>query len=168
MPVWTPGERRGALLVALLLALGAARDLWRATHPALTPAPVEHAARAEGTPGPSGDGARTPLAAAVAGRVVDINRAGPAELDALPGIGPVLAARIISHRNAHGPFRDAEDLLAVPGIGPRLLERLRPLVRTGPFPDSTAAATPPRVAFGNLPPGGRVQIPVQEAPAGGR
>ena len=39
MPAWTPAERRGALLVALLLSLGAARDLWRATHPRMTPAP---------------------------------------------------------------------------------------------------------------------------------
>jgi competence protein ComEA len=63
--------------------------------------------------------------------VVDLNQAGLAELDALPGIGPVLAGRILQHRNAHGPFREPEDLLAVPGIGPRLLERLRPRIRVG-------------------------------------
>ena len=49
-------------------------------------------------------------------------------LDALPGIGPVLAARIVQHRREHGAFRDPDELLAVRGIGPRLLERLRPLV----------------------------------------
>jgi competence protein ComEA len=72
--------------------------------------------------------------------VVDLNRAGLAELDALPGIGPVLAGRILQHRDAHGPFREPEDLLAVPGIGPRLYERLRPRIRVGAPP---AAATAP-------------------------
>lgn len=48
---------------------------------------------------------------------VDINRADATQLDALPGIGPVLATRIVSHREAHGPFRTLRDLLQVPGIG---------------------------------------------------
>lgn len=56
---------------------------------------------------------------------VDLNRAGVAELEALPGIGPVLAQRIVAHRTRHGPFNRLEDLLAVEGIGPKLLERLR-------------------------------------------
>ncbi|MEY4070688.1 MAG: hypothetical protein RL721_1302, partial [Candidatus Eisenbacteria bacterium] len=57
--------------------------------------------------------------------------ASAAELDALPGIGPVLAARIVAHRDRHGPFRSPDELLAVPGIGPRLLERIRPRLRAG-------------------------------------
>jgi len=135
MPAWTPAERRGALLVALLLSLGAARDLWRATHPRMTPAcqgaadrsvgPAESAAVA--SPGGGGVAAN-----------VDLNQAGLAELDALPGIGPVLAGRILRHRNAHGPFREPEDLLAVPGIGPRLFERLRPRIRVGARPAAKA------------------------------
>jgi len=59
---------------------------------------------------------------------VDINRAGVAELDTLPGIGPNLAGRIVAYRQAHGPFRRIEDLLRVPGIGPNKLEQLRPHV----------------------------------------
>jgi competence protein ComEA len=142
MPAWTPGERRGALIVALLLALGAARDLWRAEHPELTPAPPPSAAgalEAGGGPNPEGSGI---AAQPEPGRLLDLNRAGPAELDALPGIGPVLAGRILEHRNRYGPFQEPEDLLAVPGIGPRLFERLRPLVRVGASPtgDSTAGA----------------------------
>lgn len=64
--------------------------------------------------------------------LVDLNRAAPAELEALPGIGPALAGRIVDHRGRHGPFRTVEDLAAVPGIGPVLLERLRGRVRVGP------------------------------------
>jgi competence protein ComEA len=61
-------------------------------------------------------------------RVLDLNRAGAAELDALPGVGPVLAARIIEQRRRFGPFHRVDDLRAVRGVGPRLLARIRPLV----------------------------------------
>ncbi len=60
---------------------------------------------------------------------LDPNTASAAELEALPGIGPVLAQRIVEHRRAHGRFERLEDLLEVEGIGPRILERLRPLLR---------------------------------------
>jgi len=56
---------------------------------------------------------------------IDLNRAEARDLEALPGIGPVLARRIVGHRDRHGPFHRLEDLLQVEGIGPRLLERLR-------------------------------------------
>jgi competence protein ComEA len=63
---------------------------------------------------------------------LDLNTATAAELDALPGIGPVLAARIVEHRRLHGAFRSVEELRSVPGIGPRLLARLRPSLREPP------------------------------------
>ena len=165
MPAWTPGERRGALLVACLLMLGAARDLWRAGHPVATPPPGDAGAvagnpSAGSAPRAGGEAGPSPVAVPL----VDLNRAGAAELDALPGIGPVLAGRILRHREAHGPFRAPDDLLAVPGIGPRLLERLRPRVRAGPAPDSLAAG----VAIGKPAPGHRLQIPVQPGPSAGR
>lgn len=57
---------------------------------------------------------------------VDLNAATAAELEALDGIGPVLAGRILAFRAENGPFRTVADLLNVRGIGPRTLERLRP------------------------------------------
>jgi competence protein ComEA len=60
---------------------------------------------------------------------VDLNRATVAELQALPGIGPVIAARIVAHRTDNGPFAAVEDLLDVPGIGETRLAELRPAVR---------------------------------------
>lgn len=60
---------------------------------------------------------------------VNVNRASAAELERLPGVGPVLAARIVEFRSRRGAFRGPEDLLSVSGIGPATLERLRPLVR---------------------------------------
>lgn len=63
-----------------------------------------------------------------AGAAVNLNTAGEAELQTLPRVGPVLAARIIAWRTEHGPFQRAEDLDAVPGIGEAMLAALLPLV----------------------------------------
>jgi len=71
-----------------------------------------------------GAGAR-PHGAAEHGRLLDLNTATAAELEALPGIGPVLAQRIVEHRTRRGAFRRLDDLLQVKGVGPRLLEGLR-------------------------------------------
>jgi competence protein ComEA len=77
-----------------------------------------------------GDRVTVPPRAASGGRPapVNINTASAEQLEALPGIGPVLARRIVEFRARHGPFQRLDDLLEVQGIGPRLLERLRPLV----------------------------------------
>lgn len=56
---------------------------------------------------------------------VNVNRASPVELEDLPGIGPVLAERIVRWREDAGPFTTVDDLTAVPGIGPSILEGLR-------------------------------------------
>jgi competence protein ComEA len=74
-------------------------------------------------PGPGGaDGPGGPAA------VVDLNAATQAQLDALPGVGPVLAGRILAWRTEHGRFTRVDELGEVAGIGPKALERLRPLV----------------------------------------
>ena len=62
---------------------------------------------------------------------VDINTADAALLQTLPGIGEVLARRIIDWREANGPFRAEEDLLAVDGIGPATLEKIRGQITLG-------------------------------------
>jgi competence protein ComEA len=82
--------------------------------PAPGAGPVVGPAPAPGAPGP--------------GAPVRLSTATPAELDALPGIGPVLAARIVEWREANGGFRDVEELAEVSGIGDAVLEDLRPLV----------------------------------------
>lgn len=69
------------------------------------------------------------LATPSGGHKLAINTALNSELQQLRGIGPVLAARIVAHREEYGPFRDLEDLGEVPGIGDALIEQLEPLIR---------------------------------------
>lgn len=78
---------------------------------------VDGAAAAVGPPG--GD----------PGAAVNLNTATEAELERLPGVGPVLAHRIVAFREAKGLFRRLEDLQEVEGIGPRLYRRLAPHLR---------------------------------------
>jgi len=150
---FTPAERRGALLVALLLALGAVHDLWRASRPLPAPLtalesrdPVTAGGDGEGGAGRgrSPDKTREPgPGAGPAAPAIDINRASARELDALPGVGPVLAARIVAYRQREGRFHHREELMAVRGIGPRLYARLAPRVAVEGEDQSTAP--PPAV-----------------------
>ena len=57
--------------------------------------------------------------------VVNLNRASADRLEEIPGVGPVLADRIVHHRQANGPFLEVEDLLDVSGIGEGKLAELR-------------------------------------------
>ncbi len=73
-------------------------------------------------------GEQSPRAAVGGGASEDkvaVNQATVEDLQRLPGVGPVLAGRILDYRNAHGPFLVVEDLLDVPGIGEGRLAELR-------------------------------------------
>lgn len=59
---------------------------------------------------------------------VQLNTATLEQLDALPGVGPVTAQKILAYREEHGAFQSVDELDAVPGIGPTRLEELRQLV----------------------------------------
>ncbi len=76
---------------------------------------------------PSGE---TPALPGLASRI-NINTASAEELEALPGIGPATAAKIVAYREEHGPFSTAGDIQNVSGIGPATFERLEPLITTG-------------------------------------
>lgn len=78
--------------------------------------------------GPGGGGPSAPGGAQRPDGKLDLNRATAAELDALPGIGPVLAGRIVAYREQHGGFRSVRDLRRVQGIGEKLYQSLAELV----------------------------------------
>jgi competence ComEA-like helix-hairpin-helix protein len=140
----TPAERRGAVILVTILLVGTAWDVWRAHLPARSPArrapdaeallPAESLLAPTPAPEPEADHP---------GQRLDLNSASEAALDALPGIGPVLAGRIVARRARVGPYGRLEELLDVPGIGPRLFARLRPLVVVTPVravPDAVQSA----------------------------
>ena len=83
---------------------------------------VPSRAGAAAGPATAGSGPPSPTAP------VDLNSATVEQLDALPGIGPVTAQKIVDYRQAHGPFRSVDELDAIPGIGPARIENLRGLV----------------------------------------
>lgn len=68
-------------------------------------------------------------AGTASGQVVDLNTGDATALDSLPGVGPVLAQRIVDWRTAHGRFSSVDELDEVSGIGDKLLSELRPHVR---------------------------------------
>lgn len=70
------------------------------------------------------------------GRPIDINRATAEELRLLPGIGPMLASRIVEARARIGRFNQLSDIDAVAGIGEKTLRRIAPLVAFGSVPQS--------------------------------
>jgi competence protein ComEA len=78
------------------------------------------------------DSSRAPPDPSPAGEtpgMVNVNTATAADLERLPGVGPVLARRIVEFREAKGLFRRIEDLQEVQGIGPKLYRRLAHLIR---------------------------------------
>ncbi|TMR01799.1 ComEA family DNA-binding protein [Actinomadura soli] len=108
-----PGAKTGALNLARKLVDGeqipvGVRGL----------APV---AGAPSSPAPGGS--------AAPGAPLDLNTATAEQLDDLPGVGPVLAQRIVDYRTQHGGFRSIEQLQDVSGIGARRFSDLKPMVR---------------------------------------
>ena len=102
-------------MLALFLALSL---------PAVTQPPA-YAAAQEARPAPST-------------QVVNVNTATTAQLEALPGIGPSMAQRIVSYREKNGPFKKLEDLMNIQGIGEKSFLKLRPLLTIGGQGDAKA------------------------------
>lgn len=106
------GARSGALLEALNLAAPLTDGIQilvpREGQEGVAPAPV--------------------TGGAVAGGLVNVNSAMATELEELPGIGEVIAQRIIDYRTENGPFATVDELLDVSGIGDAILESIRELV----------------------------------------
>ena len=139
------------LLLSLLAAAGVGLGVahWRAAHPELVerlegidreiaasevsaepPAPRQRRRGESDSRPPARPRAprRQALAPDQSGPPLDLNRATLADLIRLPGVGPVLARRILEARETVGRFAGVDDLVGVRGVGRAKLERLRPLV----------------------------------------
>ena len=144
-PGWgfTKGERHAILLICAAALIGVSyRHYQRSAIPGNAPMAAQDSAAMAAIakafelqapmlfPPDSGDtsaaphGVQTSLPADAPG-LLDLNRATQAQLEALPGIGPVLAGRILEIRDQLGGFQRLEELLEVPGIGPGRLEQIR-------------------------------------------
>ncbi len=87
-----------------------------------------------GQPAPPGSSSTAPgttsnPSTAPSGSPVNLNTATLDQLDALPGVGPVLAQRILDYRTQNGPFTTIDQLQEVPGVGPKKFDSLKPHVR---------------------------------------
>jgi competence protein ComEA len=146
MMLYTRPQLIVLLLVVMTAGIGLGVGHWRRAHPELaerferfdreaapadagteTPQPPAPRARPESPPRrlipPKSDAAAQPI---------DINRANEDELRALPGIGGVLAARIVEARERDGPFASLDDLRRVRGLGRAKLERLTSSIALSP------------------------------------
>ncbi|HEX5365996.1 MAG TPA: helix-hairpin-helix domain-containing protein [Acidimicrobiales bacterium] len=137
--VASPGVQRlrsGARVVDAIDAAGGAvaeADLARVNLAAVlvdgqqvvVPRPGDALPVAAGVPAPAGGPGSGP-GTAPGGPLVNLNTAGAAELEELPGVGPATAEAIIAHRQEVGPFAAVDDLLDVRGIGEAKLEQIRP------------------------------------------
>jgi competence protein ComEA len=79
--------------------------------------------------GLSGGAGVGPTSAGSVGGLVDLNTADAAALDSLPGVGPVIAQRILDWRTEHGRFTSVDELGEVSGIGDKLMAQIAPKVR---------------------------------------
>lgn len=135
----TPNERKGLLFLALVALSGTGVRVWRARLPPPTQTEavaldrqigqVDSARSARRTPRPRRE--KVAKAAVPDSQPVDLNSASAERIEALPGIGPTLAKRIVAHRDLVGSFAGMTEFCDVRGVGPALAERLRPLVTFG-------------------------------------
>jgi competence ComEA-like helix-hairpin-helix protein len=114
-------ERGLVFLIALALLAGGVVLLWPKPRPAssgwVRPIVIH--------------GASVVVPVFIEAKRIDVNVASAAELTELPGIGPVLAERIVAYRAAHGAFRTLDSLAAVKGVGPAIVDGLREQATVG-------------------------------------
>ena len=113
-------ERIALIILGAIACAGLGVLAWQQRRPAITVVP--------GSPPPY---AQWDAALTTAKRI-DLNRASAEELERLPRIGPGLAQRIVAYRQAHGPFTEPDELLAVDGIGRQTLQAMREYVTIEP------------------------------------
>lgn len=133
----TPSERKALLFLAVIIALGSGARVVRARSSdgpaessgsalAAQIARVDSARKSRGKKGRAAGKAAQGLRPG--DPPIDLDQAIAAEIDRLPGVGKVVAARIVSNRDSFGTFGSLRELQRVKGIGPKLAERIRPHV----------------------------------------
>ena len=110
------GSGEGSPAVSAHTPVAVERDTGRLNQVTASPATGKFVAVPERDGGPAVRG------------LLDVNHANAKDFEALPGIGAVLAQRVIEYRTAVGRFQTIDELRSVKGIGPKIFERIKPLV----------------------------------------
>lgn len=130
----TPGERQALGFLVFIALSGASVRVWKANAqpPVMATEAIDrqlarvdsarNAPRRSKRARATRDSASTPAAS------IDLDRASAKEIEALPGIGPALAARIVAHRDSVGSYGSLDAVCEVRGVGQATAARLRPLV----------------------------------------
>jgi competence protein ComEA len=158
----TPSERKALLFLAAVVSLGAGVRAVRAVSRDRPADPVAAAALTEQlrrvdsarSAGKSASGRRRGAARrqpATPADPVDLDTASADAIEALNGIGPSLAARIVAHRDSFGPFGSLERLREVRGVGPALSAKLAPQVTFSLVPRPKNAVSAPSSASRKAP-----------------
>ena len=121
----TKQERLVLIFLVAALAVGAAVKVFRGERAPPPPRPLEVEIDHTKPKPPLDAAALTEITAA---KKINVNAADALELCTLPGVGPVIARRIVEHRKNHPPFEKAEDLTAVEGIGPATVGKIAPYI----------------------------------------
>lgn len=93
--------------------------------------PAAAAQQAKAPAASSSKPARASKAAAAPASPVNINTATQAQLEALPGVGPKAAQRVLDYRKQNGSFKKIEDLMNVKGFGEKTFLKLKPMITIG-------------------------------------
>lgn len=122
-PSFTPQEIKALIFFLVVLIIGGGLTLYKRNHPNFAPELILESTEKEDMSLIQ----KEPLYSKKPEikNKIKINQASAKELELLPGIGPVLAKRILSLRESKGGFKKVEDLLEVNGIGSKKLEKIK-------------------------------------------
>lgn len=122
-PSFTPREAKALIFLLVVLVIGAGITLYKRSHPDFAPELVSDFTKNQNASSIQ-KVELYPKKPDIKERI-HINRATAKELELLPGVGPVLAGRIISLRENKGEFKEAKELMEVAGIGSKKLEEIK-------------------------------------------
>lgn len=125
-------HRRSVALVVFLVLLTLVGVVHRGRDASAAPPPCAAPALRQGVLVCDGQGSPAGARAWLAGERLDVNRATRSELEAIPGVGPAMAAAIVATRDTRGGYGTLEDLDEVPGIGEKRLRKLAAWLRVAP------------------------------------
>lgn len=117
---FTPQETKALIFLLAALLVGSAITLYKRTHPQFAPELIIEKKEID----PQHQ-TQSPLHQEQGKKKINLNQATTAELQLLSGVGPSLSRRIVEYREAHGKFRQIEDLMQIPGIGLKKFERIK-------------------------------------------